>query len=103
MRYIYFEKEIDFLPYHAAWSLRLNTMTRVNYAEKAHSPNKARRAATNTEIHIKQGPEPEIYTAEHEKLLGDCKTKWALYVDGYDKDGKRIYDPVKGKGCHQCR
>lgn len=29
-----------------------------------------------------------------------CRT---LFVDGYDQNGKRMYDPVKGKTCHQCR
>ncbi|WOH13823.1 hypothetical protein DCAR_0933334 [Daucus carota subsp. sativus] len=96
-------RKIQALPDSTRRSSRLNTMTRVNYAEGAHSPKKAGRAARVTEIHLQQGSEPEIYTAEHEKLLGDCKTKWALYVDGYDKNGKRIYDPVEGKGCHQCR
>ncbi|KAK1402605.1 Cell division cycle-associated 7-like protein [Heracleum sosnowskyi] len=97
------QKKIEALPDSTRRSSRLNTMVRVNYAEKAHSPIKGGKAARNLEIHIIQGSEPEIYTAEHEKLLGDCKTKWALYVDGYDKNGKRIYDPVEGKGCHQCR
>ncbi|XP_076935869.1 uncharacterized protein LOC143602740 [Bidens hawaiensis] len=46
---------------------------------------------------------PEIYTEEHEKLLGEAKTEWTLFVDGYGKDGKRIYDHVQGKTCHQCR
>lgn len=46
---------------------------------------------------------PEIYTEEHEKLLGNTEKSWTLFVDGYGKDGKRIYDPIKGKTCHQCR
>lgn len=45
----------------------------------------------------------EIYTEEHEKLLGTCNTHWTLFVDGCDKDGKRIYDLVRGQDCHQCR
>nr|GMD49789.1 cell division cycle-associated 7-like protein [Ipomoea batatas] len=49
------------------------------------------------------GSKPETYTEEHEKLLGSTKMNWTLFVDGYGKDGKRIYDPVKGKTCHQCR
>ncbi|KAL8156269.1 hypothetical protein AgCh_001388 [Apium graveolens] len=97
------QKKIQALPNSTRSSTRLTNMVRVDYAEKAHSPKKGGKAARNLEIHIEQGSEPEIYTAEHEKLLGDCKTKWALYVDGYDKNGKRIYDPVEGKGCHQCR
>ena len=46
---------------------------------------------------------PEVYTEEHEKLLGESKTEWTLFVDGYGKDGKKIYDQVRGKTCHQCR
>lgn len=52
---------------------------------------------------IGEGAWPEIYTEEHEKLLGNTERSWTLFVDGYDKDGKRIYDPLKGKTCHQCR
>jgi len=48
------------------------------------------------------GYQPEIYTEEHEKLLGSAKTEWQLFVDGYS-NGTRVYDPVRGKTCHQCR
>ncbi|XP_014522935.1 uncharacterized protein LOC106779356 [Vigna radiata var. radiata] len=34
--------------------------------------------------------------------VGDCESAWELYVDGYDEDGNRIYDPIKGETCHQC-
>ncbi|KAH0452813.1 hypothetical protein IEQ34_017137 [Dendrobium chrysotoxum] len=50
-----------------------------------------------------EGHKEEVYTEEHEKLLGSCEMSWTLFVDGYDKSGKRIYDQVKGKTCHQCR
>lgn len=50
-----------------------------------------------------EGAKPEIYTEEHEKLLGSTDLSWTFFVDGYGNDGKRIYDPVKGKTCHQCR
>ncbi|PKU73382.1 hypothetical protein MA16_Dca024184 [Dendrobium catenatum] len=50
-----------------------------------------------------EGRREEVYTEEHEKLLGSCEMSWTLFVDGYDKSGKRIYDQVKGKTCHQCR
>ena len=36
-------------------------------------------------------------------MLGEAKTEWTLFVDGCGKDGKRIYDQVRGKTCHQCR
>ncbi|XP_019176324.1 PREDICTED: cell division cycle-associated protein 7-like [Ipomoea nil] len=49
------------------------------------------------------GSKAEIYTEEHEKLLGSTDMSWDLFVDGCGTDGKRIYDPVKGKTCHQCR
>lgn len=52
---------------------------------------------------LEDGSRPEIYTEEHEKMLGCTERSWTLFVDGYGKDGKRIYDPVKGKTCHQCR
>ncbi|WVZ51086.1 hypothetical protein U9M48_002265 [Paspalum notatum var. saurae] len=45
----------------------------------------------------------EIYTEEHEKLLGTCDTPWTLFMDSFGKDGKRIYDQVSGQTCHQCR
>ena len=54
-------------------------------------------------IMLEEGARREIYTEEHEKLLGHSKKSWTLFVDGYGKDGKRIYDQVRGKTCHQCR
>ncbi|XP_047983134.1 cell division cycle-associated protein 7-like [Salvia hispanica] len=50
-----------------------------------------------------EGSRPEVYTEEHDKLLGSTEMSWTLFVDGYGKDGKRIYDPINGKTCHQCR
>ncbi|KAK4772817.1 hypothetical protein SAY86_014592 [Trapa natans] len=50
-----------------------------------------------------EGSKPEIYMEEHHKLLGNTERSWELFVDGYGTDGKRIYDPIKGKTCHQCR
>ncbi|GFY93937.1 zinc-finger domain of monoamine-oxidase A repressor R1 [Actinidia rufa] len=50
-----------------------------------------------------EGSKPEVYTEEHEKLLGNTQMSWTLFVDGYGQDGRRIYDPVRGKTCHQCR
>lgn len=52
---------------------------------------------------VEEGSKPECYTEEHEKLLGSTEKSWTLFVDGYGKDGKRIYDQVRGKTCHQCR
>lgn len=45
----------------------------------------------------------EIYTEEHERLLGKCSQDWELFKDGYAADGTRIYDSARGKTCHQCR
>ncbi|GLT39988.1 hypothetical protein SLA2020_141510 [Shorea laevis] len=81
-------------------SSRLKTLPSVSYKEVRPERNMP---SGSYEICIKEGEEPEIYTEEHEKLLGDCKTPWTLSVDGYGKDGKRIYDQVNGKSCHQCR
>lgn len=47
--------------------------------------------------------EDEIYTEEHEKMLGSCETHWTLFVDGCGSNGRRIYDQIKGMTCHQCR
>ncbi|KAM1149900.1 hypothetical protein ACFX2B_030135 [Malus domestica] len=45
------------------------------------------------DITLEEGDRPEIYTEEHEKLLGNTDKTWTMFVDGYGKDGKRIYDP----------
>ncbi|KAK4417457.1 Cell division cycle-associated 7-like protein [Sesamum alatum] len=82
-------------------SSRLKDVPPVSYTEKK-APKKDK-SVKNVEIHIPEGEKPEIYTEEHEKLLGDSKAVWTLWVDGYDEDGQRIYDPVEGKSCHQCR
>lgn len=46
---------------------------------------------------------PEAYTEEQKKLLGCTNMSWTRCVDGYGKDGKRVYDPIEGRSCHQCR
>jgi hypothetical protein len=71
------------------------------YEKEAHSSSSKKKKEEG--IYIPEGTNPEVYTKEHEKLLGDCETAWELYVDGYDEDGDRIYDPTKGDKCHQCR
>lgn len=55
------------------------------------------------DVKLEEGSKPEVYTEEHEKLLGNTEQTWTLFVDGYGENGQRIYDPVKGKTCHQCR
>ncbi|KAI4327510.1 hypothetical protein L6164_019960 [Bauhinia variegata] len=81
-------------------SSRLQNVTPVSYCEV---PLKKDGSLENTKIEIEAGAKPEVYTEEHSKLLGNTEKSWTLFVDGYGKDGKRVYDPVKGKTCHQCR
>ncbi|KAE9613578.1 hypothetical protein Lal_00016095 [Lupinus albus] len=86
-------------------SSRLSTLEPVNYSDffgkvKRESSIKEEK---EVEIYIPEGQTPEVYTEEQEKLLGDCETVWELFVDGYDEDGERIYDQIKGETCHQCR
>lgn len=76
-------------------------MTPVSYAERHHKTKKG--SSKSIEIHIKVGSQPEIYTEEDAKLLGDCESSWTLGVDGFDQDRQRIYDSVNGESCHQCR
>ncbi|GJM93465.1 hypothetical protein PR202_ga10023 [Eleusine coracana subsp. coracana] len=87
-------------PSPARRSLRLKNVEPVSYSELPTKQVKGSRAAKSEFI---EGAKEEVYTEEHEKLLGTCETAWTLFVDGYDKDGKRIYDQVIGKTCHQCR
>ncbi|KAJ8563156.1 hypothetical protein K7X08_031608 [Anisodus acutangulus] len=83
-------------------SFRLKDKPPVSYKERK-IPKTEKISTEDVEINIGEGENPEFYTEEHEKLLGDCKNAWVLYADGYDKDGQRIYDPENGKSCHQCR
>ncbi|XP_066313314.1 uncharacterized protein [Miscanthus floridulus] len=82
-------------------SLRLKDVEPVSYCET--EPKKERHSEDGKTAVIEIGAKEEIYTEEHDKLLGTCSTPWALFVDGYGKDGKRIYDQVRGQTCHQCR
>jgi cell division cycle-associated protein 7 len=66
-------------------------------------PKKEKRSEGGKTVLMEVGAKEEIYTEEHDKLLGTCNTPWTLFVDGYGKDGKRIYDQVRGQTCHQCR
>ncbi|XP_078151517.1 uncharacterized protein LOC144546827 isoform X1 [Carex rostrata] len=83
-------------------SSRLQKVAPVNYTE-VHG-KKSNDDLTESDVAlIEEGRKEELYTEEHEKLIGSCEAPWTLFVDGYGKDNKRIYDPVKGKTCHQCR
>ncbi|KAG9144510.1 hypothetical protein Leryth_010730 [Lithospermum erythrorhizon] len=79
-------------------SSRLQDASPVSYCEVEVSKGKSLESLLRLE-----GSRPEVYTEEHEKLLGSTEKSWTLFVDGYGKDGKRIYDQVNGKSCHQCR
>ncbi|KAK2657363.1 hypothetical protein Ddye_010415 [Dipteronia dyeriana] len=81
-------------------SSRLQNVTPVSYSER--QPNRDN-CVKDEDLRLEQGSKPEVYTEEQEKLLGNTERSWTLFVDGYGTDGKRIYDPVKGKTCHQCR
>ncbi|KAA8536154.1 hypothetical protein F0562_028632 [Nyssa sinensis] len=84
-------------------SSRLKSITPVNYTEIRAPKKRTSAEYEDGEIQIPEGSKPEIYTEDHAKLLGDCKTSWTLYVDGFDENRDRIYDPINGKSCHQCR
>lgn len=80
---------------------RLQSVMPISYAEvRLHKKD---RSLEDEGIVLEEGSKPEIYTEEHEKLLGSTEKTWELFVDGCGKDGKRIYDPIRGKTCHQCR
>ncbi|KNA08778.1 hypothetical protein SOVF_159710 [Spinacia oleracea] len=79
-------------------SSRLQNAPAVTYTELKEEKIKRTR-----DIVLEEGAKPEFYTEEHEKLLGNTEMPWTFFVDGYRADGTRIYDPVTGKTCHQCR
>ncbi|CAI9110075.1 OLC1v1010039C1 [Oldenlandia corymbosa var. corymbosa] len=83
-------------------SSRLQNATPVSYTE-VPLKNKDNSSEDEHDFQREEGSKPESYTEEHEKLLGSTEMSWTLFVDGYASNGKRIYDPVKGKTCHQCR
>ncbi|KAL8473643.1 hypothetical protein ACS0TY_030477 [Phlomoides rotata] len=80
---------------------RLQNSTPVSYCEV--NVAKKDKSLNDYDILREEGSKPEVYTEEHEKLLGSTEMIWTPFVDGYGKDGKRIYDSIKGKTCHQCR
>ncbi|XP_023534110.1 uncharacterized protein LOC111795769 [Cucurbita pepo subsp. pepo] len=82
-------------------SSRLQNVTPVAYSELR--VERKSKFSEDEGVILEDGSRPEIYSEEHEKRLGSTEKIWTLFVDGYGKDGKRIYDPVKGKTCHQCR
>ncbi|WOH10053.1 hypothetical protein DCAR_0729514 [Daucus carota subsp. sativus] len=81
-------------------SSRLRNVTPGSYSEFALS--KKGSFETEEEL-LGEGLAPEAYTEEQKKLLGCTNMSWTRCVDGYGKDGKRVYDPIEGRSCHQCR
>ncbi|PNX73620.1 ubiquitin-protein ligase/zinc ion binding protein, partial [Trifolium pratense] len=77
----------------------------VNVAPISYSklPLKKAQHEKKSRVVIKEVSQPEVYTEEHDKLLGNTDKTWKLFVDGVGKEGKRIYDSFRGKTCHQCR
>ncbi|KAL2472568.1 Zinc-finger domain of monoamine-oxidase A repressor R1 [Forsythia ovata] len=59
-------------------STRLKEMPLVSYLEK--STAKKEISVKTVEIHIEEDENPETYTEEQEKLLGDYKAPWTLYL-----------------------
>ncbi|KAK9670433.1 hypothetical protein RND81_13G201700 [Saponaria officinalis] len=80
-------------------SSRLQSAPPISYIEPKEDKSRRRRR----DIVLEVGSKPEYYTEEHDKLLGNTEMPWTFFVDGYAADGRRIYDPVNGKTCHQCR
>lgn len=76
-------------------------MTPVTYSEVELS--KKDKGLGNEDLLGEVGSKLEVYTEEHVKLLGNTERSWTFFVDGYDSNGSRIYDSIKGKTCHQCR
>nr|XP_043630724.1 cell division cycle-associated 7-like protein [Erigeron canadensis] len=81
-------------------SSRIKTIPPVTYTENRIPKEKV---VKEVKIAIEEGSKPEIYTEEHEKVLGDHKETWTLLEDGFDGEGNRMYDAYDGKSCHQCR
>lgn len=88
------------------WCLlcRLKNTPAVTYSElKMSKKMKNNKKDNDGDILMERGSIDEIYSEKHEKLLGSTDKAWTLFVDGCGADGKRIYDPFRGKTCHQCR
>jgi len=79
---------------------RLENLPPVNYTE---ARGKKSHEKCDVVVIEELDEREELYTEEHEKLLGSCEVPWTRFGDGYDKNNNRIYDPLKGKTCHQCR
>eukprot|EP01018_Ginkgo_biloba_P001363 Gb_14071 [translate_table: standard] len=95
------DRKLVSIPTPSRRSTRLQNATPVSYVELPPKWNE--KSDVKSSRSYSEGSKPEIYTEEHEKLLGSCQSEWVLFQDGFGPDGKRIYDSVMGKTCHQCR
>lgn len=98
--------EFDLDMWNDVWptNRRLSGSPVISYAENVRTASEGKGKISRRASQAGTGGyQPEIYTEEDENLLGDFKEEWQLFVDGYDAKGVRIYDPVRGKTCHQCR
>ncbi|XP_010436237.1 PREDICTED: uncharacterized protein LOC104719956 [Camelina sativa] len=77
------------------YGIRLENTSPVIYTDGINE--KSKKTIKRGNVVIGEGARPEIYTEEHEKLLGNTDRSWTCFVDGYEKDGKRIYDLFKGR------
>ncbi|CAN1308927.1 Cell division cycle-associated 7-like protein [Linum perenne] len=65
-----------------------------------------RRVISNEEglVKFREGRKREIFSVKPgENVLGSTERSWTLCEDGYGEDGRRVYDQINGKSCHQCR
>lgn len=92
-----------FYDYGVVIYFRLQNATPVNYSEVHLTKKDGPLEDDEHDLLGEEGSKPELYTEEHDKLLGSTEMSWTLFVDGCGRDGKRIYDSVNGKTCHQCR
>ncbi|KAG0463378.1 hypothetical protein HPP92_019447 [Vanilla planifolia] len=83
-------------------SSRLQNVLPISYSE-IRAARDVKHLSDDSTDWLREGQKQEVYNEDHEKLLGSCEKSWTLFVDGYNSDGKRIYDHVVGKTCHQCR
>ncbi|KAL0450277.1 UNVERIFIED_CONTAM: hypothetical protein Slati_1584100 [Sesamum latifolium] len=70
-------------------SSRLQNSTPVSYCEEVRVSKKDR-SLNDDDLLREVGSKPEIYTEEHEKLLGSTEMSWTLFVDGCGQDGSEF-------------
>ncbi|CAN1157366.1 Cell division cycle-associated 7-like protein [Linum perenne] len=86
-------------------SSRLQKLEPPSYAAENRRMSK-RRVISNEEglVKFREGRKREIFSVKPgENVLGSTERSWTLCEDGYGEDGRRVYDQINGKSCHQCR